>query len=91
MDKLRNELMELIQVGYEYIARMNIGNGWEDYEGCMQNLIMILEDPDTKVTVVGEDNIRCYERGMRRYHIELPAWWREGTIAVMFNEDEIDY
>ena len=59
MNTLRNELIELISVGYEYEAKMNIGNGWEPYEGCQQNLIMILEDPDTQVYIVGEDDIRC--------------------------------
>ena len=61
MNTLRNELIELISVGYEYEAKMNIGNGWEPYEGCQQNLIMILEDPDTQVYIVGEDDRRCYE------------------------------
>ena len=89
MNALRNELIELISVGYEYEAKMNIGNGWEPYEGCQQNLIMILEDPDTQVYIVGEDDIRCYEDGKRRYHIVLPSWWREGSIAVIFDESEL--
>ena len=59
MNTLRNELIELISVGYEYEAKMNIGNGWEPYEGCQQNLVMILEDSDTQVYIVGEDDIRC--------------------------------
>ena len=89
MNTLRNELIELISVGYEYEAKMNIGNGWEPYEGCQQNLIMILEDPDTQVYIVGEDDIRCYEKGKRRYNIVLPSWWREGSIAVIFDESEL--
>jgi hypothetical protein len=90
MNTLRNELIELISVGYEYEAKMNIGNGWEPYEGCQQNLIMILEDPDTQVYIVGEDDIRCYEEGKRQYHIVLPSWWREGSIAVIFDESELE-
>ena len=30
------------------------------------------------------------EPGKRRYHIMLPAWWREGRIAMIFDESEID-
>jgi len=90
MEKLRNELIELIQLGYEYEAQMNIGNGWEPYEGCQQNLVMIMEDPDTKVHIVGETDIRCYDPIQRRYHITLPSWWREGSIAVIFEESELD-
>ena len=56
MEKLRNDLMELIQVGYEYDALMDLGNGWEPYEGCQQNLLMILEDPDTEVVVLGKED-----------------------------------
>lgn len=48
--------MELIQVGYEYDALMDLGNGWEPYEGCQQNLLMILEDPDTEVVVLGKED-----------------------------------
>ncbi len=90
MKDTRQELIELIEVGYDYNALMNIGNGWEPYEGCQQNLIMILEDPDTTVHIVLEDDIRCYECGVRRYHITLPAWWRPGTIALCFDENELD-
>ena len=90
MKDTRQELIELIEVGYDYNALMNIGNGWEPYEGCQQNLIMILEDPDTTVHIVLEDDFRCYEYGVRRYHITLPAWWRPGTIALCFDENELD-
>lgn len=90
MERLRSELIELIQVGYEYETKMNIGNGWEPYEGCQQNLLMILEDPDTQVNIVGEDDIYCYYLGKRRYHITLPSWWREGTIAIIFDESELE-
>ena len=62
MEKLRNDLMELIQVGYEYDALMDLGNGWEPYEGCQQNLLMILEDPDTEVVVLGKED-QHYEAG----------------------------
>ena len=74
MEKLRNELIELIQLGYEYEAQMNIGNGWEPYEGCQQNLVMILEGPDTEVYVV-ENGDQFYSSDTRRYNITLPSWW----------------
>lgn len=73
MNDKRLELIELVELGYEYEALMNIGNGWQPYEGCQQNLLMILEDPDTDVHIVQEDDIRCYENGVRRYHITLPV------------------
>ena len=31
-----------------------------------------------------------WEPGKRRYYITMPAWWREGRIAVIFDESEID-
>ena len=90
MNDKRLELIELVELGYEYEALMNIGNGWQPYEGCQQNLLMILEDPDTDVHIVQEDDIRCYEHGVRRYHITLPVWWRPGKLAVSFDEKEFD-
>lgn len=89
MEKLRNDLMELILVGYEYEAQMELGDGWEPYEGCQQNLLMILEDPDTQVAVVGNDN-ELYEEGKRKYNITLPPWWRKGSIALIFDESELE-
>ena len=89
MEKLRSELIELIQLGYEYEAQMNIGNGWEPYEGCQQNLVMILEDPDTKVHIVEKED-KFYSSDTRRYNITLPSWWREGSIAVIFLNSELD-
>lgn len=91
MNDKRLELIELVELGYEYEALMNIGNGWLSYEGCQQNLLMILEDPDTDVHIVQEDDIRCYENGIRRYHITLPVWWRPGVIALCFDEGEVEY
>ena len=88
MEKLRNELIKLIQLGYEYDAQMNIGNGWEPYEGCQRNLVMILEDPDTLVCIVGKDESELYETGKRRYNITLPSWWRNGEIALTFDEEQ---
>ena len=41
MNDKRLELIELVELGYEYEALMNIGNGWQPYEGCQQNLLMI--------------------------------------------------
>jgi hypothetical protein len=89
MEKLRNDLMELIQIGYEYDALMDLGNGWEPYEGCQQNLLMILEDPDTEVVVLGKED-QHYEAGKRRYIITLPPWWRKGSIALIFEESELE-
>ena len=89
MEKLRNDLMELIQLGYEYEAQMNLGDMWEPYEGCQQNLLMILEDPDTEVCIVDNDS-QFHEDGKRKYHIILPAWWRKGSIALIFEESELE-
>ena len=89
MENLRNDLMELIQVGYEYDALMDLGNGWEPYEGCQQNLLMILEDPDTEVVVLGKED-QHYEAAKRRYIITLPLWWRKGSIAINFEESELE-
>ena len=90
METLKTELSEYIATGYDFDAMMDLGNGWEPYEGCQQNLVMILEDPDTKVHIVGETDIKCYDPIQRRYHITLPSWWREGSIAVIFEESELD-
>ena len=81
--------MELIQVGYEYDALMDLGNGWESYEGCQQNLLMILEDPDTEVVVLGKED-QHYEAGKIRYIITLPLWWRKGSIVINFEESELE-
>ena len=89
MEKLGNDLMELIQVGYEVDAHMNLGDGWEPYEGCQQYLLMILEDSDTHVSVVGNDN-ELYEEVKRRYNITLPPWWRKGSIALIFEVSELE-
>jgi hypothetical protein len=88
MKKLRNDLMELILVGYEYDAQMNLGDGWEPYEGCQQNLLMILEDPDMQVGIIDKDD-HLYEDGKRRYNVTLPSWWRIGVIALCFDESEL--
>ena len=45
---------------------------------------------DEKVHIVGQTDIRCYDPIQRRYHITLPSWWREGSIAVIFEESELD-
>lgn len=76
METLKTELSEYIATGYDFDAMMDLGNGWEPYEGCTNNLMMILEDPDTVVEVI------------RRYHITLPSWWRKGSIAISFDESE---
>lgn len=81
--------MELIELGYEYDAEMDIGNGWEPYEGCQQNILMILEDPDTEVRVFANDD-ELYEKRKRRYNITLPPWWRKGSIALIFEESELE-
>ena len=82
------ELIELVELGYEYEALMNICNGWQQYEGYQQNLLMILEDPDIEVKIVDDDPI-LHEYGKRRYHITLPVWWRPGVIALCFDEGEL--
>ena len=77
MERLKAELEDYIATGYDFEAMMDLGNGWEPYEGCTNNLMMILEDPDTVVEVI------------RRYHITLPSWWRKGSIAISFDESEL--
>lgn len=89
MEKFRNNLMELILVGYEYEAQMDLGDGWEPYEGCQQNLLMILEDPDTVVCIIDKDD-ELYVEGKRRYNITLPPWWRKGSISLIFDESELE-
>lgn len=88
MERLKAELEDYIATGYDFEAMMDLGNGWEPYEGCTQNLLMILEDPDTKVEIVRDDPNLCKE-GLRRYHVTLPSWWRTGVIALCFDESEL--
>lgn len=88
MNNLNNELIELIELGYGYDALMHLADGWEPYEGCQQNLLMILEEPDTEVCIVDNDS-QFHEDGKRRYHITLPPWWRKGSIALIFEESEL--
>ena len=88
METLKRELSEYIATGYDFEAMMDLGNGWEPYEGCTNNLMMILEDPDTEVDMISGDS-DLYKEGIRRYHITLPAWWRKGTIAISFDESEL--
>lgn len=90
MKDKRLELIELIELGYDYEAQMNIGNGWQPYEGCQQNLIMILEDQDTEVSIIEQDNIQYYTEGVRRYNVILPVWWRPGALAISFDECTLD-
>ena len=88
MERKKAELEEFIATGYDFDALMDIGNGWEPYQGCTRNLLMILEDPDTKVEIVRDDPNLCKE-GLRRYHVTLPSWWRIGVIALCFDESEL--
>ena len=88
MQKTTNELLEYIETGYDFDATVDMGNGWEFYEGCRQNLVMILEDPDTKVEIIGEES-ELYKSGIRRYHVSLPSWWIKGTIALCFDENDL--
>ena len=88
METLKTELSEYIATGYDFDAMMDLGNGWEPYEGCTNNLMMILEDPDTTVEIISGDS-DLYKEGIRRYHITLPSWWRKGSIAISFDESEL--
>ena len=82
-----NELIEYIELGYDFDATVDLGNGWEPYVGCRQNLVMILEDEDTTVELIADDS-ELYEKGVRRYHMTLPPWWRRGVIALCFDEGQ---
>ena len=42
METLKTELSEYIATGYDFDATVDLGNGWEPYVGCRQNLVMIL-------------------------------------------------
>ena len=42
METLNTELSEYIATGYDFDATVDLGNGWEPYVGCRQNLVMIL-------------------------------------------------
>ena len=88
METLKRELSEYIATGYDFDAMMDLGNGWEPYEGCTNNLMMILEDPDTEVEMISGDS-DLYKEGIRRYRVTLPSWWRKGTIAISFDESEL--
>lgn len=87
MDALKKELIEHIELGYDFNATVDLGNGWETYVGCRQNLVMILEDEDTVVEVIS-DNSNLYIHNVRRYHVTLPDWWRKGVIAICFDLDQ---
>ena len=88
MERMKAELEEYIATGYEFEAMMDLGNGWEPYEGCTHNLLMILEDPDTTIHIIKEDS-DLYLEGKRRYHVTLPSWWRRGVISISFEESEL--
>ena len=88
MERLKAELEEYVATGYDFEAMMDLGDGWEPYEGCTQNLLMILEDPDTTIQIINEDS-DLYKGGVRRYHVTLPAWWRKGVIAISFDESDL--
>ena len=47
MNAIKKQLIEHIELGYDFDATVDLGNGWEPYVGCRQNLVMILEDEDT--------------------------------------------
>ena len=88
MGRIKSELEEFIATGYDFEAITDIGNGWEPYEGCTQNLLMILEDPDTGIEIISEES-DLYQEGVRKYHVTLPSWWRKGAIAISFDEAEL--
>lgn len=88
MNALKKQLIEHIELGYDFDATVDLGNGWEPYVGCRQNLVMILEDEDTTAELIVEGS-ELHEAGVRRYHVTLPPWWRRGVIALLFDEAEL--
>ena len=88
MNALKKQLIEHIELGYDFEATVDLGNGWEPYVGCRQNLVMILEDEDTTAELIVEGS-ELHEAGVRRYHVTLPPWWRKGVIALLFDEAEL--
>ena len=87
MDAIKKGLIEHIELGYDFDATVDLGNGWEPYVGCLQNLVTILEDEDTTGELIAEDS-ELHEDGVRRYHVTLPPWWRRGVIALCFDEEQ---
>ena len=88
METLKAELSEYIATGYDFDATVDLGNGWEPYVGCRQNLVIIPEDEDTTVELIAEGS-ELHEAGVRRYHVTLPPWWRKGSVAISFDESEL--
>ena len=87
MNEIKKQLIEFIELGYDFDATVDLGNGWEPYVGCRQNLVMILEDEDTTGELIAEDS-ELHEDGVSRYHVTLPPWWRKGVIALCFEEEQ---
>lgn len=61
-------------IAYDFDAVMDIGNGWEPYEGCMLSLLMILEDQDTGIEVINEGSEAINEScvfSIKHYFITL--------------------
>ena len=88
MNSLKKELIEHIELGYDFDAMVDLGNGWEPYVGCRQNIVMILEDDDTVVELITCESGLCIQ-GTKRYHVILPDWWRKGMVALLFDDVDI--
>ena len=87
MNPIKKELIEYIEFGYDFDAVMDLGGGWSPYEGCRQNLVMILEEEETTVEQISEMS-EFFIEGIRRYHITIPDWWKKGVIALSFDEGD---
>lgn len=68
------EVEEIIASGdYECTYKMSYSSGFNPYEGCTNNLMMILHDGETTVKVAGRRNA-LYLEGYRTVIMDAPCF-----------------